>query len=51
MRATKEVIAPLVVGMSGMIVLPAAILWGLMRLVTIPVDGDFLCEFPPPCSR
>ncbi|KAI0682125.1 hypothetical protein C8T65DRAFT_625163 [Cerioporus squamosus] len=41
-RATKDVIAPLVVGLLGMIVLPAAVLWGLMRFVNIPVDGDFL---------
>lgn len=44
MRATNDVILPLVVGLSGMIVLPAAALWGLQRAVTLPMDGDFLCE-------
>ncbi|TBU39775.1 hypothetical protein BD309DRAFT_1083198 [Dichomitus squalens] len=41
-RATKDVIAPLTLGLSGMIVLPAVVLWGLQRVVTLPLDGDFL---------
>ncbi|RPD64449.1 hypothetical protein L226DRAFT_484485 [Lentinus tigrinus ALCF2SS1-7] len=41
-RATKDVIGPLIAGLLGMIVLPAAILWGIMHFVTIPIDGDFL---------
>ena len=44
MRATKDVIAPLTVGLLGMVVLPAAALWGITRIVTLPIDGDFLCE-------
>ncbi|PIL24929.1 hypothetical protein GSI_12816 [Ganoderma sinense ZZ0214-1] len=42
MRATKDVILPLIAGLTGMIVLPAAALWGLQRAVTLPMDGDFL---------
>ncbi|KAI1796687.1 hypothetical protein LXA43DRAFT_986618 [Ganoderma leucocontextum] len=42
MRATNDFILPLVAGLSGMIVLPAAALWGLQRAVTLPMDGDFL---------
>ncbi len=44
MRATKDVIGPLTVGLLGMIVLPAVALWGTARFVTLPIDGDFLCE-------
>lgn len=29
-----------------MIVFPAAILWSASRLVTLPMDGDFLCKHP-----
>ena len=49
-RATRDVIAPLIVGLLGMIVLPAAVLWGVLRFVSIPVDGDFLCEFTVWCG-
>lgn len=46
MRATTEVIAPVCAGLLGMIVFPAAILWSASRLVTLPMDGDFLCKHP-----
>ncbi|OJT03305.1 ERAD-associated E3 ubiquitin-protein ligase doa10 [Trametes pubescens] len=42
MRATTEVIAPACAGLLGMIVFPAASLWATSRLVTLPMDGDFL---------
>ncbi|KAH9849834.1 hypothetical protein C2E23DRAFT_837455 [Lenzites betulinus] len=42
MRATTEVIIPVSAGLVGMIVFPAAVLWTAMRLVTLPMDGDFL---------
>ncbi|OBZ73915.1 ERAD-associated E3 ubiquitin-protein ligase doa10 [Grifola frondosa] len=41
-KATKEVIAPLLVGLVGMILLPPAMVWSLCKLVTLPVDGSFL---------
>ncbi|KAI0831910.1 hypothetical protein BC628DRAFT_1350502 [Trametes gibbosa] len=41
-RATTEVILPISAGLAGMIVLPAAALWTTTRLVTLPMDGDFL---------
>ena len=43
-RATKYVIGPLIVGLLGMILLPPAVLWCITRVVTLPMDGDFLCE-------
>ncbi len=46
MRATTEVIAPACAGLLGMIVFPAASLWAASRLVTLPMDGDFLCTHP-----
>ena len=44
MRATRDVIGPLLIGLLGMIVLPAATAWGVTRYITAPVDEDFLCE-------
>ncbi|KAI0630807.1 hypothetical protein C8Q77DRAFT_228608 [Trametes polyzona] len=41
-RATTEVILPVSGGLLGMIILPAACLWAATRLVTLPMDGDFL---------
>lgn len=33
-----------------MIIFPAAVVWGVTHLVTIPLDGDFLCESTPLAS-
>lgn len=44
MRTTTDVIVPLTVGLSGMIVLPAVVFWGLLQFVHLPVDEHFLCE-------
>ncbi|KAI0358245.1 hypothetical protein OH77DRAFT_1475139 [Trametes cingulata] len=41
-RATTEVIAPISAGLLGMIILPAAGTWAVTRLVSLPVEGDFL---------
>ncbi|CDO76301.1 hypothetical protein BN946_scf184917.g17 [Trametes cinnabarina] len=41
-RATTEVILPIGSGLLGMIVLPAACLWAVTKLVSIPLDGHFL---------
>ncbi|KAI0369741.1 hypothetical protein BV20DRAFT_1044206 [Pilatotrama ljubarskyi] len=42
MRATTEVIVPISAGLFGMIVFPAAGVWAVTRLVSLPVDGDLL---------
>ena len=43
-RATQDVIAPLTVGLSGMIALPALVLWVVQRVANRRMDGDYLCE-------
>ncbi|OCH96342.1 hypothetical protein OBBRIDRAFT_816012 [Obba rivulosa] len=41
-RATKEVIAPVAVGLLGMVVLPAAALWGMRKVLPLPLESDAL---------
>ncbi|KAI0642432.1 hypothetical protein C8Q79DRAFT_917921 [Trametes meyenii] len=41
-NATREVIAPISIGLLGMIILPAACVWAATHLVPLPIDGDFL---------
>ncbi|PCH44456.1 hypothetical protein WOLCODRAFT_90853 [Wolfiporia cocos MD-104 SS10] len=41
-KATKEVIAPVMTGLLGMIFLPAGLLWGVHRALSLPLPDDFL---------
>lgn len=41
-QATKEVIIPLVVGLLGMLVLPAATVWGLREFFDLPLSPKFM---------
>lgn len=41
-QATKEVIIPLVVGLLGMLVLPAAAVWGLREFFDLPLSPKFM---------
>lgn len=41
-QATKEVIMPLVVGLLGMLVLPAAAVWGLREFFDLPLSPKFM---------
>lgn len=41
-QATKEVIMPLVVGLFGMLVLPAAVVWGLREFFDLPLSPKFM---------
>lgn len=41
-QATKEVIIPLVVGLLGMLVLPAATVWGLQEFLDLPSSPKFM---------
>ncbi|KAG1839691.1 hypothetical protein F4604DRAFT_1835027 [Suillus subluteus] len=41
-QATKEVIIPLVVGLLGMLVLPAAAVWGLREFFDLPLSSKFM---------
>lgn len=45
-RATKEVIAPVTVGLLGMVVLPAVGLWSIRKLLPLPFENDALRECP-----
>lgn len=41
-RATKEIIAPITIGLLGMLLLPAGILYGIRQVFSLPVPDDFL---------
>lgn len=41
-QATKKVIVPLVVGLLGMLVLPAAVVWGLREFFNLPLSPKFM---------
>lgn len=41
-QATKEVIMPLVAGLLGMLVLPAAAVWGLREFFDLPLSPKFM---------
>ncbi|KAG1738893.1 uncharacterized protein EDB91DRAFT_1137224 [Suillus paluster] len=41
-QATREVIIPLVVGLFGMLVLPAAAVWGLREFFDLPLNPKFM---------
>ncbi|KAG1811581.1 hypothetical protein EV424DRAFT_1570387 [Suillus variegatus] len=41
-QATKEVIIPLVAGLLGMLVLPAAAVWGLRKFFDLPLSPKFM---------
>jgi len=40
--ATREAIAPLTVGLLGMILLPGGVVWGLRRCLELPIDDKFI---------
>ncbi|KZT09822.1 uncharacterized protein LAESUDRAFT_694262 [Laetiporus sulphureus 93-53] len=41
-RATREVIGPTIIALLGMIFLPAGMLWGVRKLLLLPIADDFL---------
>ena len=43
-RTTTDVIVPATVGLGGMIVLPAAVVWGIKQFVNMFIPNDFLCK-------
>lgn len=43
-RATRYVIAPLTVGLLGMLLFPAGALYGLRKLFNLQLADDFLCK-------
>jgi hypothetical protein len=44
-QATKEVIIPLVTGLLGMLVLPAAAVWGIREFFDLPLSPKFMCKW------